>query len=227
MDFLADLVENLVYMISVAKPMMHGALYTIGLAVITIIFSVPLGLGLTFLRIGKVRILRDLTGFYVWIVRGTPLLLQLFFVYYGLWAVPVIGEFCKFDRFTAACITFGLNYAAYFCEIFRGGILSIDKGQYEAAHVLGLSRTQTVFYVIIPQMFRVALPSMGNELINLVKDTALITSIGIMEILYYAKTAVSRDVNPLAFVPAAVFYLVIIFFLDRFLKRAEKKAAID
>ena len=76
-------------------------------------------------------------------------------------------------------------------------------------------------------MFRVALPSMGNELINLVKDTALITSIGIMEILYYAKTAVSRDVNPLAFVPAAVFYLVIIFFLDRFLKRAEKKAAID
>ena len=227
MDFPAELIENLVYMGQVAGPMMHGAVYTIALAIITIIVSIPLGLCLTFLRIGKVRILRDLTGFYVWIMRGTPLLLQIFFVYYGLWSIPVIGQFCHFERFTAACITFGLNYAAYFCEIFRGGILSIDKGQYEAADVLGLSRWQKAYYVTIPQMFRVALPSMGNELINLVKDTALITSIGVMEILYYAKTAVSRDVNPLAFVPAALFYLVIIFVLDRFLKSMEKKTSID
>jgi polar amino acid transport system permease protein len=216
------------YLISVGVPMVSkGLIYTLGLAVVTVIFSIPLGLCFTLLRISKIKIFRFLTGFYVWIMRGTPLMLQLFFVMYGLPFVPWIGEYMIFDRFMGACITFVLNYAAYFCEIFRGGILSIDKGQYEASQVLGLNKRQTNIHIVLPQMFRVSLPAMGNELINLIKDTALITAIGITEILRYASNATSRDSRPEAFIPAAIIYLSINFVLTRILTHLEKKTAID
>lgn len=129
------------------------------------------------------------------------------------------------DRFTAACVAFVLNYTAYYCEIFRGGLLSVDKGQYEAAQVLGFSGWQTATRIVIPQMFRVSLPSLGNECINLVKDTSLITVIGVTEILYFAKSAVNRDVNATAYLVAALFYLVMTLVLTKLLKQMEKKFA--
>ena len=200
-----------------------GLKYTLGLFCTTIIFSIPLGLLLTFARRSKNGIIRGLTGGYVWIMRGTPLLLQLFFFYYGLAFIPVLQNFLIMDRFTAAIVAFALNYAAYFCEIFRGGLLSIDKGQYEAAKVLGFSKWQTFVRIIFPQMMRVSLPSVSNECITLVKDTALVTAIGVTEILYYAKAAVNRDVNASAYLVAAIFYLVMNFFLTKLFEYLEKK----
>lgn len=133
----------------------------------------PLGLLLTFCRNSKFKPLRYATSTYVWVMRGSPLMLQLYFFYYGLAFIPIIKEFLTLDRFPAACIAFALNYAAYFCEIFRGGMLAIDKGQHEAAKVLGFSKWKTLTKIIIPQMIRVTLPSISNECITLVKDTAL------------------------------------------------------
>lgn len=211
------------YIIRTATPMVWGAKYTIGLFLFTAILSLPLGLVLTFMRVSNVKIFKAITAFYVWIVRGTPLLLQLFFVYYALPFIPVVGRFFVFDRFPAACFTFALNYAAYFCEIFRGALLSVDKGQKEAARALGLSQLQITTEVIIPQMIKVALPSITNECITLVKDTALITAIGVTEILHYAKTAVNREVSAAPFAVAAVFYLVMNYGLMKVFEKLEKK----
>jgi len=201
----------------------EGLPYTLGLFFTTIIFSIPLGLALTFTRRSKNPIIRTITGGYVWIMRGTPLLLQLFFFYYGLAFIPIINQFLIMDRFTAAIVAFALNYAAYFCEIFRGGLLSIDKGQYEAAKVLGFNKWQTLTKIIFPQMLRVSLPSISNECITLVKDTALVTAIGVTELLYFAKAAVNRDVNASAYLVAAIFYLVMNFFLTKLFEYLEKK----
>jgi len=145
------------------------------------------------------------------------------FVYFGLPLLPFFGQFLIFGRFTAACIAFGMNYAAYFAEIFRGGLLAVDKGQYEAAKVLGLTKFQTMTRVAVPQMIRVCLPSISNETITLVKDTALVTVIGVVEILHYAKTAVNRDGNTFAFLVATLLYLMINFVLTMVFKRLEKK----
>ncbi|MEG1997979.1 MAG: amino acid ABC transporter permease, partial [Clostridiales bacterium] len=175
-----------------------GVKYTLGLFGITLVISLPLGLGLAFLRTHKNGVLRNVTALYVWLLRGTPLLLQLFFVYFGLCFIPGIGKYLTFDRFPAACVAFILNYAAYFCEIFRGGLLSVNKGQYEAAKVLGFSLRTTNFKIVIPQMLHVCLPPVTNECITLVKDTALVTAIGVTEILYFAKSAANADVSATA-----------------------------
>ncbi len=201
----------------------EGLKYTLGLFFTTIVLSLPLGMMLTFARRSKNALLRGLTGGYVWLMRGTPLLLQLFFFYYGLAFIPVLKDFLIMDRFTAAIVAFALNYAAYFCEIFRGGLLSIDKGQYEAAKVLGFSKWQTLIKIIFPQMLRVSLPAVSNECITLVKDTALVTAIGVTEVLYYAKAAVNRDVNASAYLVAALFYLVMNFFLTKLFEYLERK----
>ncbi|MEG0570289.1 MAG: amino acid ABC transporter permease [Oscillospiraceae bacterium] len=200
-----------------------GLKYTVGLFAVTILFSVPLGLGLAFIRVGKNKFLNSITGGYILLMRGTPLLLQLFFFYYGVTFLPFVGEYITYSRFTAACIAFILNYAAYFAEIFRGGMLSIDPGQKEAAKVLGFSKMQTVFRVIIPQMLRVSLPSLSNECITLVKDTALIASISIADILFFAKAAVNRDFNVMGYVIAAIIYLVMTFGLTKLFSYLEKK----
>ena len=128
-DFLSGIAESLRYMGSLSVSMLEGVKYTVGLFFITLIFSIPLGLLLTLLRNSGRKVLRGITGFYVWIMRGTPLLLQLFFFYFGLPNLPVIGDYLVLGRFEAACLTFVLNYAAYFCEIFGGGILSVWPGQ--------------------------------------------------------------------------------------------------
>ena len=201
----------------------EGLGHTLALFLVTVVFSMPLGLLLTFARRSRFAVARGLTGCYVWIMRGTPLLLQLFFFYYGLTFIPVVGEYLTMGRMEAAMLAFVLNYAAYFCEIFRGGMLSIDNGQYEAAKVLGFSKWQTLVKITLPQMLRVSLPSVSNECITLVKDTALVTAIGVTEILYFAKTSVNRDVDATAYLVAAIFYLVMNFGLTKLFGMLEKK----
>lgn len=207
----------------IAVLLTDGVKYTLVLFAVTIVGSMPLGLVLTFTRTGKSAILRGITGFYVYIMRGTPLLLQLYFFYYGLPFIPGMKNVIVLDRLAAAMLTFVLNYAAYFCEIFRGGIISVDKGQYEAARVLGFSKAQTLFKIVLPQMLRVSLPSIANESITLVKDTALVTVIGITEILYFAKATVNRQAVFTAYPVAAVFYLLMTYIITKLFDYLERK----
>lgn len=207
--------------------MCKGSLLTLELFFITIIVSLPLGLCLTFFYISKNKVLSKATGFYILIMRGTPLLLQIFFIYYGLPYIPYIGQFLKFGRFPAGAIAFILNYAAYFAEIFRGGLLSIDKGQYEAAKVLGMTEMQTRIKIVLPQMFRVSLPAISNEAIILVKDTALITVLGLSDLLQVTKTIVNRTTNISAFLIAGVFYLLMSYVLTILFKKLETRYSYE
>lgn len=192
---------------------------------VVLVASLPLGFLMTLGTRSRVAPLRWIINAYIYVMRGTPLMLQLFFIYYGL---PFVNDFFKTALHSAmvcALIGFSLNYAAYFAEIFRGGLLSIDRGQYEACQVLGLNKVQTPFHVILPQMIRVALPSITNESITLVKDTALVFAISITEILYYAKAAVTRTGNVFPYVIAFVIYLAMNTVLQLFFNWLEKKMA--
>jgi polar amino acid transport system permease protein len=198
-----------------------GVKYTVGLFVITTVLSLPLGLVLTYCKNSRIPLVRVITGGYVYFMRGTPLLLQLFFVYYGLPFLPYSPV--VLDRFTAACVAFTLNYAAYYCEIFRGGLIAIDKGQYEAAKVLGLSNRSTLVRIVLPQMLRVSLPAIANECIVLIKDTALVTAIGVTEIIYYAKASVNRMANFSAYPVAACYYLFFNYIMTKLFDWLENK----
>ena len=211
------------YLLSMLKPMLEGAKMTILLFIIAIAASIPLGFLLTLAVKSTFKPLSWLAQAYIYIMRGTPLLLQLLFICFGLPMIPVIGEYLVLDRFTAACIGFILNYAAYFSEIFRGGLLAIDKGQYEAAQVLGLNKFQTTTRIILPQMFRVALPAVSNESVTLVKDTALLYAVAVPELLHYAQTVVNRDFTIVPFLVAGVIYLLITLILTAFFKFLEKR----
>lgn len=198
--------------------MVRGMTETLKLFLLTVVFALPLGLPFALGSISKFLPFKWLSRLYIWLFRGTPLMLQLYFVCYGL---PAFG--ITWDRFTCAVVTFALNYAAYFAEIYRAGIQSIDKGQYEAAKGLGFSPWQTMKTIIIPQTIKRILPPVTNETITLVKDTALATAIAIPELLKAAKDAVNRDVRPDALVIAAVFYLVLTAILTYILTRVEKR----
>ena len=211
------------YLLQLCGSLAGGLKYTVSLFFITVLVSIPIGLLLSFTRVGRSKVLKGVVGAYVWVMRGTPLLLQLYFFCYGITFLPGIGEYLVMDRFQAAILAFILNYAAYFCEIFRGGILSVDKGQYEAAKVLGYSKWQTTTKIVIPQMLKVCLPPVSNECITLVKDTALVTAIGVTEILYFAKASVNRDVNATAYLVAAAFYLLMTYGLTKLFQYLEKK----
>ena len=211
------------YLLQLCGSLAGGLKYTVSLFFITVLVSIPIGLLLSFTRVGRSKVLKGIVGAYVWVMRGTPLLLQLYFFCYGITFLPGIGDYLVMDRFQAAILAFILNYAAYFCEIFRGGILSVDKGQYEAAKVLGYSKWQTTTKIVIPQMLKVCLPPVSNECITLVKDTALVTAIGVTEILYFAKASVNRDVNATAYLVAAAFYLLMTYGLTKLFQYLEKK----
>jgi len=215
--------DYLTYLSNITLPMIYGMGITLSVFAVTIVCSIPLGFLFTLMVRSKIKPVKAFANGYIYVLRGTPLLLQLMFVYFGLPLLPFIGQFLVFGRFTAACVAFGLNYSAYFAEIFRGGLLAIDKGQYEAAKVLGLTKIQTMTRVVVPQMIRVCLPSISNETITLVKDTALVTVIGVAEILHYAKTAVNRDGDTFAFLVAAALYLMINFVITMVFKKLEKK----
>lgn len=211
------------YFTSILVPMLEGAQMTVLLFFIAIIVSVPLGFLLTLAVKSSLKPLSLLAQGYIYIMRGTPLLLQLLLICFGLPMLPVVGEYLVLDRFVAACLGFVLNYAAYFAEIFRGGLLAIDKGQYEASQVLGLSKWQTTTRIILPQMFRVTLPAIANESVTLVKDTALLYAVAVPELLHYAQTAVNRDFTIVPFFVAGLIYLVMTLVLTFIFKGIEKR----
>lgn len=211
------------YIWSITKPMLEGAQMTVLLFLIAILASIPLGFLITLLSKSNVKVLAWFAHTYVYVMRGTPLLLQLLFICFGLPLLPIVGEYLVMDRFVAACVGFVLNYAAYFAEIFRGGLLAVDKGQYEAAQVLGFSKWQTTTKIILPQMFRVALPAVANESITLVKDTALLYAVAVPELLHFAQTAVNRDFTIVPFFIAGIIYLLMTLLLTAFFKWLEKR----
>lgn len=200
---------------------LKGLGVTVRLYAFTALFSIPLGVIMALGQGSKSKMLKNMISVYTWIFRGSPLLLQLFFVYYGL---PVMG--ITLGPLTAATLTFILNYTAYNCEIFRGGISGIDKGQYEAAKVLGFGYWQTMFRVILPQSMRTSLPALSNEAIALVKDTALISVIGIGEILRNSREIVTREFTILPFILCGVVYLLISSLVVVLFKYMERRVAI-
>ena len=194
------------YIISIIPQMLMGTVDTLRLFFITIVLAIPLGILLAFCRVSSFKLLRDVVAAYVYVLRGTPLMLQLLFVYFGLPFIPVIGV--RLDDFPAAVLAFVLNYGAYFCEIFRAGLQAIPRGQFEAAKTLGMNYAQTMKRIILPQVFKIILPPVSNETITLVKDTSLIYVLAMNDLLRTTRNLVQRDFNIMPFVVAAVFYLV-------------------
>lgn len=208
-------------LIDVTGFILKGSLISLELFLIVAVFSIPLGVLVAVGKISSVKPLRALLSLYTWAFRGTPLLLQLFFTYFGL---PVMG--IRLEPLTAASIAFTINYSAYLAEIFRAGIESIDKGQFEAAKALGMSYGQTMMKIIIPQAVRNVIPAVCNESINLIKDTALIAAIGIGDLLRAAKEIVTRDFTITPFMIAAVIYLFITSILVTVFRNIEKKYSV-
>ena len=203
--------------------MLIGTMDTLRLLFITIVLSIPLGILLAFGRVSSFRGLRKAIAAYVYVLRGTPLMLQLLFVYFGLPFLPVIGV--RLDDFPAAILAFVLNYGAYFCEIFRAGIQAIPRGQYEAAKTLGMNYVQTMRRIILPQVFKIILPPISNETITLVKDTSLIYVLAMNDLLRTTRNLVQRDFNIMPFVVAAVFYLIMTLVLTYGFNKMEKHFA--
>ena len=206
------------YIIMLLPPMLKGWTITLQLFFMTLAIALPLGVLMGIARLSRFKPLAWFMEFYVWLFRGTPLLLQLLFMYFGL-----MGAGFRMERFPAALLTFVLNYSAYLAEIFRSGIQSIDQGQYEAADVLGLTRRQTMSKIILPQVYKRVLPPLGNEVICLVKDSALIYVLAISEVLRVATTAVMRDGPFTAYIVAAVFYLLMTAIVQQFFKWLETR----
>ncbi|WP_294375490.1 amino acid ABC transporter permease [uncultured Clostridium sp.] len=206
------------YMLELMPQLLEGLKVTMEFFVIVLVLSVPLGILVALGRRSKITILSKILEYYILIMRGTPLLLQIIVIFFGL---PIIG--ITFDRFMAGVIAFTLNYAAYFGEIFRSGINSIDEGQYEGAEVLGLSPKTTFFRVILPQAVKRVIPPVANEITVLVKDTSLVYVLGLDEILKIAKIASNRDVTLVPLLLCALIYLVIIGILSKGIKKVEQR----
>jgi polar amino acid transport system permease protein len=212
------------YILSILPPLVEGTGVTLQLFLITIVLSVPLGLALALARISRFALLSTAVNGYIWLMRGTPLMLQLLFIYFALPFVPVIG--IRLPDFPAAIVAFALNYAAYFAEIFRAGIQSIDRGQYEGAKVLGFSYAQTMRRIVLPQVIKRILPPVSNETITLVKDTSLIYVLAMNDLLRAARGIVQRDFTTTPFVVAAAFYLGMTLVLTWGFQRMEKRYAV-
>lgn len=208
--------------LDVTKQLSEGMLVTIELFVFTLIMSLPLGLGIAFWRMSKNRIVRGIAKVYISIMRGTPLMLQLLVVYFGPYLIFGISISPNY-RFPAAIIAFVINYAAYFAEIYRGGIESMEVGQYEAAEVLGFNKTQTFFKIILPQVFKRILPAVTNEVITLVKDTSLAYSIAVLEMFTLAKQIASAETSMMPYLAAGIFYYIFNFLVAFIMERIEKK----
>lgn len=212
------------YILSILGPLAEGSLVTLKLFFITLLLAVPLGLALALIRISRFTVASQAVNGYIWLMRGTPLMLQLLFIYFALPFVPVIGV--RLPDFPAAIVAFALNYAAYFAEIFRAGIQSIDRGQYEGAKVLGFSYGQTMRRIVLPQVVKRILPPMSNETITLVKDTSLIYVLALNDLLRAARGIVQRDFTITPFIVAAGFYLLMTLVLTWFFQRLEKRHAV-
>ena len=206
------------YILKIIPQMLEGSIVTAQVFLITIVLSIPLGVLLSLGRVSSITLLQKVIGLYVWLLRGTPLMLQLFFVYYAL---PAVG--IRLDDFEAALVAFVLNYAAYFCEIFRAGIQSVPKGQYEAARTLGMNYVQTMRRIILPQVFRLILPPVSNETITLVKDTSLVYVLAMNDLMRTTRNLVQRDFDITPFLVAGVFYLLATLVLTMLFERLEKR----
>lgn len=204
--------------INLLPQVFEGLIVTLQVFTLTLVFSIPLGIVVSLGRLSKNKMLSKATGFYVLIMRGTPLLLQIVFIFFGL---PIVG--ITFDRFPAAILAFSLNYAAYFAEIFRAGIASIDQGQYEAAKVLGFSQKYTFFRIILPQAIKRILPAVANEVITLVKDTALVYVVGLDELLKIGKIASNKEASLVPLIVVGAIYLLLIGVFTELFKRIEKR----
>lgn len=196
----------------------EGLVITIEVFILTLVISIPLGVVVALCRLSKFKIVSAITKGYILIMRGTPLLLQIIFIFYGL---PILD--IKLDRLPAVLVAFILNYGAYFGEIFRGGIQSIDEGQYEAGKVLGLTPRDTFIRIILPQSIKRVVPSVANEVITLIKDTALVYVVGMDDLLKVAKIASNRDASLLPFVIVGIVYLLLGGILSKILQNVEKK----
>jgi polar amino acid transport system permease protein len=209
------------YVFRLLPAMISGLDITLRIFFLTLIFSIPLGILVAVGRLSKIKPLVAVIKFYIWVMRGTPLLLQIIFIFHGLSLAGII----TLDRFIAALLAFVLNYAAYFAEIFRGGIEAIDQGQYDAAKVLGFGPVKTFTRIILPQVMKIVLPSVANEVITLIKDTALVYMVGIGELLRAGRIASNRDASLVPLVMVGVFYLALTAILTKAFSKIEKKYA--
>lgn len=207
--------------IEVTLDLLEGFGISLLIFFITLLFSLPLGLIITFGSMSKIKIIKYIVRGFIWIIRGTPLMLQVIIVFYGpgLWLDISIKNF----RFTAVIIAFVINYACYFSEIYRGGIESISKGQYEAGYVLGMNKNQVFFRIVLPQVIKRIMPSVSNEVITLVKDTSLARVIAIVELIKVAEE-VSRLTGALwPLLYTGLFYLIFSGLLTILFNKIEKK----
>ena len=199
----------------------QGMLRTCAIFFLTLIFSLPLGLIVMYLRRSRFKVIRVITKVYIAIMRGTPLMLQLLMWYFGPYYL--FGWSIRGYRFPAIIIGFSMNYAAYFAEIYRGGMETIPQGQYEAAEVLGYSKAQTFFKIILPQVVKAILPSVTNEIITLVKDTSLAFTLAYNEMFSLAKQIAASQTSFVPFVVAGVFYFVANYAVAFIMERIEKR----
>lgn len=198
----------------------EGMLRSCAIFILTILFSMPLGMIVMFLRRSKFTIVREITKIYIAIMRGTPLMLQLLMWYFGPYYL--FGMNIRGYRFTAILLGFSMNYAAYFAEIYRGGMDTIPVGQYEAAEILGYNKVQTFFKIILPQVLKAILPSVTNEIITLVKDTSLAFTLAYNEMFSIAKQIAASQTSFMPFVIAGVFYFVANYLVAFIMERIEK-----
>lgn len=206
-------------MSSLLVQMLEGTVTSLQIFFLTLLFSLPLGFVVARGKMSRIGIVRWLIDLYIQIMRGTPLILQLIFFYFA----PFYLFGASYDRFTACIVAFVVNYSAYFAEIYRSGLQSIDKGQYEAAHVLGFRKSYTFFHIVLPQVIKKIMPALGNEVITLVKDTALAQTIGVAELFRVAQTASSREFSTVPIFIAGIFYFVMNYIVSRIFALAEKK----
>ena len=217
MEFFRNLGSNIVMLM---PQVIAGLKVTLEIFAITLILSIPLGIITAMGRRSKIKIINKITSIYVLIMRGTPLLLQIVFIFFGL-SIPSIG--IVIDRFPAAILAFVLNYGAYLGEIFRAGIDSIDEGQYEAGQVLGMSSKDIFFRIVLPQAFKRVLPPITNEIVTLVKDTALVYVIGLSDLLKVGKVAANRDSSLMPLLVIGIVYLILIGALSKVMGKVEKR----
>ena len=210
------------YILRILPNMFAGLGVSAQIFLITIVLSLPIGILLALVRISKVAVFRKLAEIYIYVMRGTPLMLQIMFIYYGL---PLMLD-VQISDFPAAILAFVANYAAYFAEIFRGGIQSIPKGQYEGAMVLGFTYRQTMWHIVLPQVVKRVIPPLGNETITLLKDTSLVYILAMNDLMRVTRAFVQRDFDTMPFLVAAVFYLVCTAILTKILAYVEKRYAV-
>ena len=204
----------------VTMQLLEGFGESLKIFVLTLLFSLPLGLVISFGSMSKFQPLKALVRFFVWIIRGTPLMLQLLIIFYGpglIFGLPAM------PRFTATIVAFVINYACYFSEIYRGGIESIPRGQYEAGQVLGMTKQQIFFKVVLLQVIKRIIPPMSNEIITLIKDTSLANTIAVYELIFEAKEFMTVDGLIWPLFAAGGFYLIFVGLLTLLFGRLEKK----